>query len=250
MVSSMTCGACVLAIRTFTLISCLSSGRLRLVRLSFANTLLGRTTMLDAPVSRYVERQVVSNDASFRAVAQHDPVAERVGTPQRQRNAGKDVAKRVLQRKPDDDGNHARRCRQRCDGNAEDETRYRQRHAEIDDSDDQFLEQARFSRPMFHDDIEAHKADKRPGKVYPPEDARRLCQIRALKIGLSHPMRQDSAEPEHCSHAGEEQDLDDQACHRAPTALEIPDDNAGKPQKIDQDQGNGMMIAEHGSPIG
>lgn len=37
-----------------------------------------------------------------------------------------------------------------------------------------------------------------------------------------------------------------QACHGTPTALEIPDDDAGKPEKVDQDQSQEMIIAEHG----
>ncbi len=69
-----------------------------------ASMLFGSTTTLFAPVSKLVERQLVSGDTPCGAVAQLDPVADCIGLAERQRDAGKDIAEGILQCEAQDDG--------------------------------------------------------------------------------------------------------------------------------------------------
>ena len=131
------------------------------------------------------------DDASLRAVAEQDPVADDVGPAERQRDAGEDVTERVLQRQAENDGNHARGGDQRADRNAEDEGEDRQGHAEIDDADDEVLQQTGLARPALEDQIDAHEADERPCQMHPPEQLRADTSKRRRR----HPPRSSPSKP-------------------------------------------------------
>lgn len=100
------------------------------------------------------------DDTAFDTVIQHDPVADRVGPAEIERDARKDVAQGALHRQAEDDGKDTRRGDQRADGKAEDIGDHREDCAEIDQADDQILNEATFSRLAFEDQEDADEGDQ------------------------------------------------------------------------------------------
>ena len=75
---------------------------------SFAIVLFGTTTTLPAFVTIFVARQVISRTDPSIAADRH-PVADAERPLDLNRQAGEQVAQRVLQREPEHDGAHRRR---------------------------------------------------------------------------------------------------------------------------------------------
>src|SRR5262249_34174804 len=152
-----------------------------------------------------------------------------------------------------DDGDDTRGRYQGADRHAEDETDDRKRHAEIDDSDGHIMDEVCFPWLAVESDVDVNEADDRPREMGPPQDPRRLGEQRGktLRVDPIRLMRSDAPNVEHKAHAGEEQVLDDQATCRTAFALNVPHDDAGNSQNVDQNEREEVVITKHGgeSPI-
>lgn len=186
--------------------------------------------------------------AALGAVVQPDPVADGVSAAQRQRDAGKHITERVLQRQAQDDGDDARGRHQGADRQTEHETDHRQGHAEIDRARGHVLDQVRFPRLAVEPDIDVDEADAGPCEMGPPQDPGRFGEqrgktLRGEIIGL---LRIDAPAIEHETHAGEDQDLHDQPAGGAASPLKVPHHDAGQSQHVDQHKRQDVVITEHG----
>src|SRR3954469_19164590 len=103
------------------------------------------------------------------------------------------------------------------------------------------------ARLAVQSDVDVDQADDRPCEVRPPKDSRQLGEESRNTLGVEvvGPMRSNSCNQEHEAHAGEEQDLNDQAAGRTSSSLNMPDRDSGDPEDIDQDERQQMAITGH-----
>jgi hypothetical protein len=95
-----------------------------------------------------------------------------------------------------------------------------------------------FARFVVQPHIDVDEADHCPCKVGPPKNSRQLCEQngKSPSVDIIGPVRRNSYNEEHKTHAGEEQDLYNQASCGAVTALQMPDADTGNAEDVEQDE--------------